>query len=524
VTTLESFRVIGAVGGAAGVLGLLAPGLRGRSAVARQAGALAVAVGSWLLLLGSLVSRDDFDRLAERLDEAARIGAAAVGVVVLLAISLLLARSVIRRPGVWFGLLAVALPFRVPISLGGDRSANLLVPLYWVIAIGLAAWVWGRARGRLEGAADRTTPLDLPVAAFTAFSLASTWWTGDIEEATIKAVFFYIPFVILYRLVVNWWPLSVRPLRVLAFTTMGMAAAVAVVAVAQYATRTVWWNDTLEQGNVYNRFFRANGIFYDPNILGRYLVVAVVAGVAYAWIARRGRDLAILGALAAVTAAGLVVTFSRSSALALMVALALLAFRAFGWRRTVLVGAALLLFVGGPVVATNANVRDKVTSLERLASTGEGRYRLVEGGVGLWKEDPVLGVGLGAFSERYRETRPRKEQLRTRVFISHTAPLTVLAELGAVGFGLFLVLCGATLVVLWRSSLRARDATGWARWTILAILVGIFVHGLLYSGVFEDPYVWTLLGAGVAIGAVRALEPQETTRTLPAAVAPIAAG
>jgi O-antigen ligase len=523
VTTLESFRVIAAVGAAAGVLGFLLPGLRGRSAVARQAGALAVTVASWLLLLGSLVSRGDLDKLANRLEGTTRVGAAAIGVVALLGVSLLLIRVVIRRPGVWFGLLAVALPFRVPISLGGDRSANLLVPLYWVIAIGLVAWTWGRARARLGGAADRSTTLDIPVAAFTAFSLASTWWSGDIEEATIKAVFFYIPFVILFRLVVNWWPLAMRPLCILAFTTIGMAALVAVVALGQYATRTIWWNDTLEQGNVYNRFFRANGIFYDPNILGRYLVVAIIAAMAYAWMAKRTRDVTILAGLAAVSAGGLVVTFSRSSALALMVGVALLAFRAFGWKRAAIAGVALVVLVGGPVLATNANVRDKFTSAERLAGTGEGRFRLVEGGIDLWKQEPVLGVGLGAFSERYRETRPRREQVRTRVFISHTAPLTVLAELGAVGFGLFLVLCGATLVVLARSSLRDRDTGGWAQWTILAILIGIFVHGLLYSGVFEDPYVWALLGAGAAIGVTRSVQAREATQTLPAAVAPVTA-
>lgn len=524
MTTVESFQVIGAVGAAAGVAGFLTPGLRGRSAIARQAGALAVTVAAWLLMLGSLVSPDDFDRLTDRLDGSSRLGAAAVGLILFLVVSVFVVRLVVRRPVVWFALLAVALPFRVPVSLGGDRSGNLLVPVYWVIAIGLAAWVWGRARGRLDGAGDRSTPLDLPVAAFTAFSLVSTVWSGDIQEATVKAVFFYIPFVILFRLVVCWWPFAVRPLRVLAFTTMGMAAAVAVVALGQYATRTIWWNDTLEQGNVYNRFFRANGIFYDPNILGRYLVVALVACVAYAWVAPRGRDLAILCALAAVTAAGLVVTFSRSSALALMVALALLAFRAFGWRRALVAGAALLVLAGGPVIASNANVREKATSLEELASTGEGRFRLVEGGVDLWRQEPVVGVGLGAFSERYRESRPQKEQARTRVFISHTAPLTVLAELGVIGFGLFAVLCLTTLVVLWRSSRRDRDGTGWAQWTILAILVGIFVHGLLYSGVFEDPYVWALLGAGVAVGFVRQRAPEEAPQTLPAGVAPAPAG
>ena len=35
--------------------------------------------------------------------------------------------------------------------------------------------------------------------------------------------------------------------------------------------------DALQQANVYSRFFRVNGIFFDPNILGRYLALAILA-------------------------------------------------------------------------------------------------------------------------------------------------------------------------------------------------------------------------------------------------------
>lgn len=512
MTTVESFQVVAAVGAATGVLGLLIPGLRGTPGTARRAGALAVTIAGWLLLVGSLVSRDDLDRVVDRLGSPARVGAAIVGVVAFVAVSLLVVRVCLRRPVVWLVLVALAMPFRVPVSLGGDRSGNLLLPLYWVIGVGIVAWVWARARGRFGP--PGSTPMDIPIAAFTAFSLLSIWWSGDIQEGTIKAVFFYLPFVVLYRLVVAWWPLADQPLRAVAFASMGLAAAIAVVAMGQYLTKTTWWNDTLEQGNVYNRFFRANGIFYDPNIMGRYLMVALVAAAAYAWVARRGRDLAVLALLGVIMAGGLTVSFSRSSALGLMIAITLLALRAFGVRRTLLVGGACLAVLGGAAIAANSNVREKATSLEKLASSGEGRFRLVSGGIDLWKTEPVAGVGLGAFSREYRETRSRSEQRRTRVFISHTAPVTVLAELGVIGFGLFAALCLGAVAALWRAA-RRDPSGGWAQWTILAMLVGIFVHSLLYSALFEDPFVWTLTAAGLAIGAT-AHDRREATSALPA--------
>ena len=515
MTTVESFQAVAALGATAGVLALLIPGRGHGSGTPRVAAALALTIASWLLLVGSFISRGDLNKVTDRLDSPARLGLAAVGLGVGIIISLVLVRLCIRRPVVWLVLVAVALPIRVPVSLGSDLGGNLLVPLYWVIAIGAVAWTWGRGRGHLPNAVPRRSMLDIPIAAFTAFSLASIWWSGDVHEGTTKAVFFYIPFVILYLIVVNWWPLATNPLRAVTWTTLGMAVPIAAVAVAQFATRTIWWNDTLKQGNVYNRFFRANGTFYDPNILGRYLMVALTIAAAYAVVTTRRRDLLGLGLAAAVLTAGLVVTFSRSSALGLMLAVTLLAFRAFGWRRTVVVAVGALVLVGGPVVALDSNVRDKASSVTGLASTGEGRFRLVDGGVKLWRTEPITGVGLGAFAQAYRETLPRKEEVRTRVFISHTAPVTVLAELGMIGFALLVALLGVTTAVLWRGSRRNHGERGWTQWTILAILVGIFVHSLLYSALFEDPYVWTLAAIGVAIGAAQPVQAREATQALP---------
>ena len=58
----------------------------------------------------------------------------------------------------------------------------------------------------------------------------------------------------------------------------------AIVGLWQCTAEDIWWNQTLHQANVYSRFFRVNGIFFDPNILGRYLVVGILICVALAWV------------------------------------------------------------------------------------------------------------------------------------------------------------------------------------------------------------------------------------------------
>jgi O-antigen ligase len=505
-------REVAALAAAAGIVMLLVP-LPRLPATRRRVAGLALLVVSWVALAASLVPAEDARR------ELTGAPGVAVGVVVLAAVVVggaFAVRLILARPTVWFVLLALALPVRLAVSLGSEESsANLLVPLYAVELLGLAAWVWGRLRGRLPADAEAGTPLDVPIGAFVGFVLASTLWSGDTHEAAVKAVFFWIPFVVLYLLVVAWWGRA-RALAALAITTVAMAVPVAGLAVVQYANRDIFWNQRLEKANVYSQFFRANGIFFDPNILGRYLVLAMLLVVAAAWALRLGPRLMVAaGAALAVLGAGLFVTFSRSSALALMVGLAILAWRAFGGRRTLAVGGTLLVVLLAGAVATSGHIRDAVTSTDRLERVSEGRFDLVAGGLDIWRESPVVGSGLGSFEQRYKETLTPTEQRRVRVIISHNAPVTVLSEVGAVGFLLFLGL-------LWTTGRRiARRAggpgpAGWAEWTALAMLAGILVHSLLYAALFEDPYTWVVAAAaiGLARGAPRPpVAPAPTTGT-----------
>ena len=117
--------------------------------------------------------------------------------------------SCCRRPDA-FALLAVAaLPFRVPVSIG-DTAANLLLPLYGVIA-------GGHPRVRVELAARRATsrPTDAerePIAALAAvrvrraccvlYALQSLYST-DLEQALKNFCLFYVPFAVLFLLLLD---------------------------------------------------------------------------------------------------------------------------------------------------------------------------------------------------------------------------------------------------------------------------------------------------------------------------------
>jgi O-antigen ligase len=493
-------RDAAAILAAVGIAGLLVP-LPWVRAEVRRGVALVLTLAAWFVLLGSLVPSED---ARDGLDRVASPGSAALAVAALLglcAVGALGVRLVLRHPTLWFVLLGVALPIRTPVSFG-SQEASLLVPLYAVILLGLAAWIWGRLRGGIAGSGpEGPRVLNLPLAAFVAYVLLSILWSADPAEGAARAAFFYLPFVLLYLLVLAWWPRA-RALAALAVTTLAGASVAALVGLYQYATREIWWNETLQQANVYSRFFRVNGIFYDPNILGRYLAIGILTALALAWVRRRPVELAGLGAVTVVMGAGLMVTFSRSSALMLMVGLVLLAARAVGPLRAAAGGAALLLVLGGASIAASGNIRHAVTDGDRLERVSEGRFDLMEGGLEIWRDDPVLGAGLGGFERRFEETLTPVEQRRVRVVVSHNAPVTVLSEAGLAGAGLFLLLIvGAG----WATARGSRDQgdAGWARWTLSAQLGGILVHSLLYAALFEDPFTWVIAAGAVALAGLR---------------------
>ncbi|MBM3696886.1 MAG: hypothetical protein FJW78_00130, partial [Actinobacteria bacterium] len=103
----------------------------------RRLAGLAVLLIGWVVMAGTLVP----DGVSDRLSTPVGLVAGIVGVLVALAVLMALGWLVAKRPWVWFLLLGLALPVRIPLTLGGE-SANLLLPLYGVIVLGIAVLWW----------------------------------------------------------------------------------------------------------------------------------------------------------------------------------------------------------------------------------------------------------------------------------------------------------------------------------------------------------------------------------------------
>lgn len=467
--------------------GLALPGARARDCC--------VALGALLtpvLLVAHISDTSAFESLTDRpvvLAVLAVLGV--VGVAVLAAVFL-------RVPAALPGLAVAALPFRIPIAVGGT-TANLLVPLYLVVASGIAAYVWERRSAPAEDAApgwlERVLGLVLVLYAVQAL------YTDDLDRAVENVVFFYAPFALLFVLLtrsVDWTrELLVRCLGVLVVLALVFAS----IGFVEYQTRTLLLNPKVISSNQFEEYFRVNSLFFDPNIYGRFLALVMLAITTVLVWTRRPRVVWGLAAVLAVLWAGLVLTFSQSSFTALLVGLAVLA--ALRWNPRIAIGVVgVLAVIGiGVVLVAPGAINLNTGSSEGLDNATSGRYDLIEGGVRLAADKPFGGSGAGSFSRAYR--REETASAQQAVSASHTIPITVAAEQGVPGLAAYLALL---VLAFWRLARGAREEP--ARVYVLAAFTGLLVHTLLYAAFLEDPLTWALLGIGTALAAREPVAPE----------------
>ncbi len=498
---------------AAALLGatvLLAPDVRVRATA--MLGALVL---SPVLLLSDIWDSPQL-RLVHRHPLPALVGAVAA-----LALLGAVAALIARRPALLALLTVFALPFRVPIQAGGQTS-NLLVPLYFVVAAGALAWIVPtlaasrrerRARAAVRsrrpegrhGAEPVSEPQAAPAAApppasvvwlqrllavYVVLYAVQAIYSPDFEKALQQVVFFYVPFALLYQLLRNlrWTPQLVRNcLRLL----VALALVFSLIGFIEYATKTIILNPKLVVANDLHAYFTVNSVFFDPDIFGRFLALAMILLASLLLAPRPQREhLGVIAALAVLWAC-LVLTLSRSSLGALLVGLAVLAALRYKPSRALVV-AVVVIVVGAAAIAATPTTFGLNQGINGASS---GRGGLVSGGLSLFADRPVWGYGSASFVKEYRRHHRRSA---TSLSASHTIPVTVAAEQGLIGELAYVALVVAALICLLG---HARGDP--VRSAIGAAFAALVFHTMLYADFLEDPVTWVLLGIGVALATAR---------------------
>lgn len=303
-------------------------------------------------------------------------------------------------------------------------------------------------------------------------------------------------------------PLGAEDLRRLAWAIVGAAAAVAAIGLVEvYAVPIDWWRDStvpdyfreqlgydyrgtggLPENFVYNTgsedhfLRRLVSVFLSPLGTGFMLVVALLVAAAGGPLARRR---GLLAALAAVTAAGLLFTFSRSSLLALAGALCVLA---FARRRLWPLGAAAATIAiavafaqAFPSIAPRGDWTQADLVRQRAQAAREGG---VEGGP-LSTEEPSIESHLTSLREGLETVaeHPQGFGLGNAGTVAARTGATPLAgesnytelgvEVGLLGMLLFVAWNLALLVRLLRRARAAAPPAGWPAAAAAASLAAV---------------------------------------------------
>ena len=488
----EALEVIGCLAGAASLsVSFLVSSPRVRVAGLVLAGALALA-----LIAGQ--GWDDVRNLREHHLEFA--GVIAVGILVL-AVG---AAAMLRWPILLPLLVIATLPFRVRLHVAGGEAVNLLVPLYVVIASGVLATVVATLRGQTR-LRKLPKPLVLALVVVVCLYALQTIYSPDAAFAARNVGFFLIPFAILFSLLAEaTWDRRLLRLALCVLVAEGLI--LALIGIGQFADQHIFWNPKLETSNDFHFYFRVNSVFWDPNIYGRYIVLTILlATTTLLWAANRVLAFALAGAVA-IAFAGLLFAFSQTSFLALFAGLVVLVALRWSFRWTAI--AALLVVA---VAGAGLLIRSSSSSSGSLNTEGHGT--LVSGGLKLARHRPLYGYGSASFSKEFA----REENVPPGdTTISHSEPVTVAAEQGAIGVIAYLGLLAAALWTLLAGMRRMAPGLGApfrslaegdrveltpARIGIATAFCALLVHTIGYAAYLTDPLTWALLAVGGVLAA-----------------------
>lgn len=434
----------------------------------------------------------------------------------------------VRFPEWLLVLIILTLPLQVSKTLFPIQQIEISRLLMGV------AFIWMAARGRSRG---WPFPRGLSVAIgavllLLVVSFALTRWEQGV--LLVLAPLYYTAFAAFVAI-------TVRDRVGIAMVALAMLVAGVYVSILGVALD--WADAYLWRDGAFGTLGRSNATFWDPNIAARFLNITVIVLLAVVTVVRlpdRRRAVAI-ATCTVLFGVAIVLTQSRFgwiTAIA-MLPLAIVAFRP---RRWVTAFSALFLATFVLTAALNGTAASRAGELaagvsytlgsdvpieergnligadnvayvpprevlghaifERLPIDGI-RYYLLEAGIAMWEDHPIVGVGLGGFRPyilgEYVAFIPR-DRMSAPVSLPHTFLSQVAAELGIVGLAVlagFLVVLSAFVV----QAVRRAQAL-WLRSAAVAVglaIVIIFLSSQIAGGFLVEPYLWLAIGVLAAV-------------------------
>ncbi len=245
---------------------------------------------------------------------------------------------------------------------------------------------------------------------------------------------------------------------------------------------------------------RASATFLDPNIFARFLDIVLVALLILRLKKIHVFKPYLMDIVMLFCGITLFLTVSRQG---LAILFATIFFISFFFenkhRNAILMGLLFLALISLPLITQLLETREQGLELYDLGT----RKGLLLGGALMLLSNPVLGVGAGGFQavmiSRFLDFLPWGIHSAT---LSHTHVVTVLAELGIVGF---IILCVFLFYVYkqFRSNYKTDDhLLKTLSLIVLSGIVIVFIGSQAEGRFFAEPLLWLFIGMNMALARI----------------------
>ncbi|MDP8213936.1 MAG: O-antigen ligase family protein [Candidatus Euphemobacter frigidus] len=372
-------------------------------------------------------------------------------------------------------------------SVGG-KIRNLLCPL---LILWAAGWIWDR---RLR---PKRTILKVPLLVFMAVSLLAYFfsplreisWAGGTRELLLGGFFFFAAAALL----------TTERSQKIALATLFVAVVLSALAGIYLFSQHICFPPTP------HRIWLS---FMHPNTTGSALLLLIPLGVAMIMDRNPGWVKTVGVLITVILTVAMVLTFSRTAWLSLLIAMAVLAFYWKGKYKfyflTTLVLLAVLLILGVNI-GPQSYLKERVESFSAFKTDPNIHKRIIywDGVTRMIGRRPILGYGPGhqVFMAAY-ETWFKEVETGEKPVHAHNMYLSLAAATGIAGLGAFLWLLAASFCAL-RTGRRTAD-NPFSRSFFRGMTAGL--AGFLIGGLADNPFFsfrlvlvfWFLLALVVA--------------------------